>query len=174
MKDRRNLDKSKHDRHVLAVAAIVVLQALAGAFFLADAVGDVMSDGMGFHVAVEGLIAFALLAGIVLGAGQVRTLLAEAKRRDEALAVASGALADLIHERFAQWMLTAAEADVALFTLKGFGVAEIAELRNSAAGTVRAQLTRVYAKAGVDSRGALVSLFFDELLDRAPVNEVDN
>ena len=84
------------------------------------------------------------------------------------MAIASGALADLIEDRFDRWMLTAAEADVALFTLKGFGVAEIAELRNSAAGTVRAQLTRVYAKAGVDSRGALVSLFFDELLDRAP------
>lgn len=171
MKDRRNLDKSKHDRHVLAVAAVVVLQALAGTFFLADAVGDVMSDGMGFHVAIEGLIAFALIAGIVLGAGHVRTLLSEAKRRDEALAIASGALADLIEQRFGQWSLTAAEADVALFTLKGFGVAEIADLRNSAAGTVRAQLTRVYAKAGVDSRGALVSVFFDELLDRAPVKD---
>ena len=167
MKERPTKSKSKHDRQLLAVAAVMVLQAVAGVFFMADAIGDIVSDGVGFHVVIEGLIAFALIAGIILGAGQVRRLLSEAKRRDDALAIASGALADLIQERFRCWMLTAAEADVALFTLKGFGVAEIAELRNSAAGTVRAQLTRVYAKAGVDSRGALVSLFFDELLDRS-------
>lgn len=167
MNDRPSKFKLKHDRHLLAVAAVVVLQALAGMFFMADAIGDIIADGLGFHVMIEGLIAFALAAGIVLGARQVRTLLNQAKRRDEALAIASGALADLIQERFGRWMLTAAEADVALFTLKGFGVSEIAELRKSAAGTVRAQLTRVYAKAGVDSRGALVSLFFDELLDRS-------
>jgi DNA-binding CsgD family transcriptional regulator len=167
MNERPTKFKLKHDRHLLAVAAVMVVQAVAGIFFMADAIGDVLSDGVGFHVAIEGLIAFALMAGIILGAGQVRMLLNEAKRRDDALAIASGALADLIQERFGRWMLTAAEADVALFTLKGFGVSEIAELRNSAPGTVRAQLTRVYAKAGVDSRGALVSLFFDELLDRS-------
>lgn len=53
---------------------------------------------------------------------------------------------------------------MALFALKGFDVAEIAELRGSAAGTVRARLTRVYAKAGVSNRTQLLAVFTDDLL----------
>jgi DNA-binding CsgD family transcriptional regulator len=43
-------------------------------------------------------------------------------------------------------------------------VNEIARLRGSAAGTVRAQLARVYAKANVESHSGLIALFLDELL----------
>lgn len=154
----------RRDRHTLAVAAIVTVQAIGAVFFVADAVGDVVNDGFGIHIAIEGLIAFALLAGVGFGARQVRTLLNETKRKEEALAIASGALADLIRQRFAQWQLTPAEADVAFFALKGCKVAEIAALRNATQGTVRAQLTHVYAKAGVTSHAGLACLFFEDLL----------
>lgn len=56
---------------------------------------------------------------------------------------------------------------MALFALNGCDIAEIARLRGAAAGTVRAQLTRVYAKAGVSSHSALVALFLDDLIDPA-------
>jgi DNA-binding CsgD family transcriptional regulator len=52
---------------------------------------------------------------------------------------------ELVTQRFAEWGLTAAEADVALFALKGFDTAGIAELRGAAHGTVSAQLAQVYA-----------------------------
>lgn len=152
-------------RRALTVAAIVVIQALGAVFFVADAVGDILQDGFGLHIAIECLVAFSLLAGVVFGALSVKVILAEAKRRDEALAVASGALADLVRQKFATWNLTPGEADVALFALKGCPANEIAAIRGTAEGTVRAQLTRVYAKAGVSSQAALVSLFFDDLLD---------
>lgn len=153
------------DRQALAVAAIVVLQALGAIFFVADAVGDILADGLSLHIAIEGLVAFALVAGVVFGARSVRIMLAQAKRRDEALAIASGALSALVRQRFEMWQLTKGEADVALFALKGCAVPQIAGLRSTAEGTVRAQLTRVYAKAGVTSQAALVSLFFEDLLD---------
>lgn len=153
------------DRQALAVAAIVVFQAFGAAFFVADAVGDIQAGGWGTHVAIETLVSFALLAGIGFGLFQVRTLLAEARRREDALLVASGALADHIRTRFAQWGLTRGEADVALFALKGCHIAQIAELRGTAEGTIRAQLAKVYAKAGVSSQTGLVSLFFEDLLD---------
>jgi DNA-binding CsgD family transcriptional regulator len=54
---------------------------------------------------------------------------------------------------------------VALFALKGCTAQDIARIRSTAEGTVRAQLTRIYAKAGVASQAGLVSLFFDDLLD---------
>ena len=79
--------------------------------------------------------------------------------------MASGALADLVRQKFADWSLTPSEADVALFALKGCNAQDIARIRSTAEGTVRAQLTRIYAKAGVASQAALVSLFFDDLLD---------
>lgn len=64
-----------------------------------------------------------------------------------------------------EWKLTPAEAEVAFFALKGRDVAEIAQLRGAAAGTIRSQLNQVYAKAGAVSQAMLVSLFIEDLLD---------
>ena len=62
----------------------------------------------------------------------------------------------------------AAEADAALFALKGGDVTEIAALRGAAPGTVRAQLARVYAKAAVKSQSGLMALFIEELVETRP------
>jgi DNA-binding CsgD family transcriptional regulator len=159
------------ERKATGISILVALQALACGFFLADLVGDVVAEGIGWHLVVEGMAATALLAAVVLGALQVRSLIAAARRDETAVAAAKGALADLIALRFEEWKLTAAEADVALFALKGCDIAEIAGLRGSAAGTVRAQLTRVYAKAQVDSQSGLIAQFLEELIalpDREP------
>lgn len=151
--------------------AIVLLglQGLAAMFFVADSVLDTG------HVAertswqpnswIEAGLAVALLGGIVLSGLLVRRLMIEAHRREQALALAKGALADVIAARFGQWRLSAAEADVALFSLKGSSIAEIARMRGSAEGTVRAQLSQVYAKAGVASQPTFVALFVEELLE---------
>lgn len=152
------------DPQVTLVAAIALVQAVAATFFVADALGDVAADGLSMHIAIEGVIAFALFAGVALGMWQVRLMLRQARRREDALAIASGALAEHIGRRFAEWRLTGAESEVALFALKGCDVAEIARLRGAAAGTVRAQLSRIYAKAGVTGQAGLVSLFFEDLL----------
>lgn len=155
---------ARRDRQTMLVAVVVVIQAVAAIFFVADALGDVRAGGITPHFVIEALIAFALLAGVFLGAWYVRGLLAEARRREQALAVARGALSQHISERFVDWGLTAAESDVALFALKGCDAAEIARLRGAAQGTVRAQLSQVYAKAGVTSHAGLVSLFLEDLL----------
>ncbi|HVI34435.1 helix-turn-helix transcriptional regulator [Phenylobacterium sp.] len=147
-----------------AVAAVAALQALAAVFFIVDAAGDVAAQGVTWHVAIEGVIAVALLAGVVTGSLQLREILAAGRRKSAALAVAAGALSEVIQERVQAWGLTPAEADVAVFALKGCDVAEIAALRNSAPGTVRAQLARVYEKAGVRSRSDLASLFLEDLI----------
>lgn len=164
MTEAASSSAKRRDQQIVLVAAIVVVQAVAAVFFVADAIGDVAMGGITGHILIEALIAVALLAGVGLGAWHTRVLLAEAQRRERALAVASGALADHIAQRFADWGLTAAESDVALFALKGCDAAEIAALRGAAQGTVRAQLSQVYAKAGVTSQAGLVSLFLDDLL----------
>lgn len=152
------------ERKATGISILVALQALACAFFLVDLVGDIAADGIGLHLLIEGMAAIALLIAVVLGALQVRALIAAARRDEVAVAAGQGALADLISLRFEEWQLTSAEADVALFALKGCDIAEIAALRGSAAGTVRAQLARVYAKAGVESQSGLIALFLEELI----------
>lgn len=156
-----------YNREVIAAVAIVTLQAIAAIFFLIDSIDEIIlqiSAGIDFAVIAECLIAIALLAGVVLGARHTRKLMAEARRRESALAVARGALAEMLNLRFAEWQLSVGEADVALFAIKGCSVSEIAILRNTAAGTVRSQLSQIYAKAGVTSQSMLISIFIEELL----------
>lgn len=98
-------------------------------------------------------------------------MIAEARQRDQVMMLARGAMAGLVKERFAAWRLTSAESEVALFALKGFDIGEIAALRGSAAGTVRAQLSRIYAKAGVTSQAMLIGSFIDEFLDLQPAGD---
>jgi DNA-binding CsgD family transcriptional regulator len=153
------------ERKAAGMSVIVVLQALACTFFLADVVGDVAVEDIGLHLVTEAFAAIGLLIAVVLGAFQAREYIAAARRDEAAVAAAQGALSELIRMRFGAWRLTPAEADVALFALKGCEVSEISRLRGSAAGTVRAQLARVYAKAGVDSHSGLIALFLEELID---------
>jgi DNA-binding CsgD family transcriptional regulator len=152
-------------RKATAMTIVVVLQSLAAVLFLLDFLSDIADEGWTNHLLAEGAAAVALLVAIAVGALQVRGLIEQARQDELAVALSRQAVAELIRRRFAEWKLTAAEADVALFAIKGADVATIAELRRAAVGTVRAQLTRIYAKAGVASHSALVSLFLDDLID---------
>ena len=159
----------KLERKATGITILVALQALAAAFFTADLAADIAAEGIGAHLLIEAMAAFALLAAVLLGALQVRGLIASARRDETAIAAAKGALAELVYLRFEEWAFTPAEADVALFAIKGCDIAEIAALRGSATGTIRAQLARVYAKAGVDTQTGLIALFLEELVD-APIS----
>ncbi|GAA0266152.1 helix-turn-helix transcriptional regulator [Alteraurantiacibacter aestuarii] len=147
--------------------AVIGLQAVAAIYFIFDAVGESRwsRDGkFGPLFALDLLVGFALLAGIAYAALTFTRLQSEARRRDRALSAARGALGQLIQDRFADWGLSRSEAEVALFALKGFSSAEIAEMRGAAGGTVRSQLSQVYAKAEVTGQPMLMSLFLDDLL----------
>jgi len=159
------LSKGWPARRTAVLAGLLVIQSLAAVFFVGDAVADITLNGYSLHIILESLVAFALVLGVMFGAYEMRRTIERARRSEQALAAASGALGELIETTFEVWGLTAAESEVALLTLKGFDVAEIARLRGAAAGTVRAQLTRVYSKAGVSSRAQLISLFIEDLLD---------
>jgi len=108
--------------------------------------------------------AVGLTLGVVFGA--MALVYAHRYRRvaEERLRRASGAFMDLLNERFAEWSLTRAEADVALFAIKGMSTAEIALLRKTSEGTVKAQTNAIYRKAGVSGRSQLLSLFIEDLM----------
>ena len=153
------------ERRAVVTTFLVILQALATIFFIADVAGDLAEDGWSMHLLVETGATVALLAGVVFGALQLRWLILRARLDETAVATARGAMSDLIRQRFLDWQLTSAEADVALFALKGFDAAEIAHLRGAASGTIRAQLARIYAKADVHSQVGLMALMVEDLVD---------
>ncbi len=59
--------------------------------------------------------------------------------------------------------LTPAEADVALFAIKGLSTQEIATLRGVSEGTIKAQTNAIYRKADVSGRPQLLSQFLEDL-----------
>ena len=67
--------------------------------------------------------------------------------------------------QFGEWCLSPAEADVALYAVKGYANAEIAELRGKSEATIKTQINAVFRKAGVQNRGQLIAQFLDLLLD---------
>jgi DNA-binding CsgD family transcriptional regulator len=155
------------ERNALVSVASLAIQAVATTYFVIDGVDDALAQlsvGINGELIMECLVALALLLAVVVSARQLRQSLAEAKRLDEALQTARGSMADLLQARFAEWGLSGSEAEVALFALKGCSISEIAGLRNTAEGTVRSQLSQVYAKANVTSQAMLIGHFIEELV----------
>jgi DNA-binding CsgD family transcriptional regulator len=54
---------------------------------------------------------------------------------------------------------------VALYAVKGYANAEIAELRGKSEATIKTQINAVFRKAGVQNRGQLIAQFLDLLLE---------
>ncbi|MEC5289051.1 LuxR C-terminal-related transcriptional regulator [Aurantimonas sp. C2-6-R+9] len=163
-KSSQSKSSQSSSRRAVLLAALLAIQTLCAVFFVADVASDLRWGGLTAHTALEGAVAFALILGIAFAAFEMRRTLERNRRAEAALSSASGAFAELIDAYFEDWGLTPAEADVALFALKGLDVAEIAAFRGAASGTVRAQLARVYAKAKVSNRPQFISLFIEELL----------
>ena len=155
------------DRRSGAVAAILLVQILCAAFFVANILSSVLGlVPINWQVSeyIELGAAFGLLLGVVLGVVVLRRTLARSARIEAQLHRASGAFMDVLESRFDAWRLTPAERDVALFAIKGLSGAEIAALRGVSEGTIKAQSNAIYRKAGVSGRGQLLSLFLDDLM----------
>jgi len=108
--------------------------------------------------------AIGLTVGVVVGFIALRQAQARSARAEEALRFARSAFQDVMEEHFARWELTPAERDVALFAIKGFSTADMAELRGVSEGTIKAQTAAIYRKAGVSGRPQLLSVFIDDLV----------
>ena len=154
-------------RLVMLILAIA-LQAVCAVFFLADVLFDLIAEGKDanslLHNAVELAAAIGLALGVAFLFHELRKVLARQAHMAQQIEVASGAFHDLLEARFEEWGLTPSERDVALLLVKGLSIAEIAGLRGSAEGTVKAHCNKVYSKAEVTGRAELVSLFIEDLM----------
>ncbi len=114
-----------------------------------------------------------LFLGLILGTILVLRAVRDLNRAEARLDRASAAFVDLLNARFDQWGLTAAERDVALFAIKGLSVQEMARLRETSEGTIKAQTAAIYRKANVTGRPQLLSLFIEDLMGADRSNPAD-
>lgn len=163
-------------RRAAPFLTIFVIQAVCAFFFVSDILASVLGvETQPVSWETRELMEIGASVGLVLGVVVGGLMLHRALRdrthalrdrneAEERLRRASGAFMDLLHERFAEWGLTPSEKDVALFAIKGLSTAEIAGLRTTSEGTVKAQTNAIYRKAGVSGRPQLLSLFIDDLM----------
>lgn len=152
--------------------ALLVFQIICAALFFVGFLSTVLGL-FKINWALYELIEIAAAIGLVVGAGVGGIMLRDTLRRqrqvEDQLRAASGAFMELLQERFDGWSLTPAERDVALFSIKGMSMTEIASLRGVSEGTIKAQTNAIYRKAGVSGRTQLLSLFIDELIVEPPM-----
>lgn len=122
------------------------------------------------HTWAELLAVIALAIGASLSMSQYRQLLSRNSKVERELDAASGAFQDVIEHYFRTWDLTAAECDVALLSIKGVSITDIAAMRHTRPGTIRAQNAAIYRKSGVSSRAELLAVMVEELIEGLEVN----
>ncbi len=157
----------------LVLAAVVAAQTLCSLFFIWDILAGLFglrTEPLSWQARelIEIGAALGLLLGVVLGAVLLVRIFRHNRRIEGQLRRASTAFAELLEERFLEWGLTPSERDVAWFTIKGMTLAEIARLRQTSEGTVKAQSNAIYRKAGVSGRTQLLSLFIEDLMEARP------
>lgn len=166
-------------RGELLLSGLLVAQAVAAGFFVFDIFADIagwqgQSEGSA-HKLIEALAVLTLIASTWVTAREIRRMRQRQRWVEAQLRIASGAFLELLEEYFERWGLTPSERDVAMLAIKGLSIAEIAEVRRTRSGTVKAQCNSIYGKAGVSGRQQLLSLFIEELMGEAlvpPAEEV--
>lgn len=151
------------------ILAILIVQIVCAVFF----VGEMLNSMFGFvdwsiswtlYEFIEIGASFGLIIGVMLGGHQLREGWRRTAKAEMQLAALSVAFWEMIVSHFDRWQLTTSERDVALFLIKGLSNAEIAKLRQTSEGTVKAQSSAIYTKADVTSRAQLVGLLIDDLM----------
>lgn len=172
---RRTRSKGLSDQTIrLVIDALIALQLFSALYFLGDFITDLfVASDSAVHVFIEGLAVLCLLIGIYFSIRERRRLLSRNQKMESQLQIASGAFRELLENFFGQWKLTPSEREIALLTIKGFSNAEIADLRNTREGTVKAQSNAIFRKAGVSGRTQLLSHFIEELVGDPLVERPD-
>ena len=157
-----------------ALVLVVAVQAFCTLFFVWDILAGVVGLprrplSWRMREMMEMGAAAGLVLGVALGAVLLFTILRKNRSMETQLRQASGAFAELLEERFRAWGLTPSERDVAWFTIKGLAIADIARVRQTSEGTVKAQSNAIYRKAGVSGRAQLVSLCIEDLIEAGPL-----
>ncbi len=161
-------DDVRYNRSTLAA---VILFAIVVVLIGWDLYVDYGEGVSVWHLAVEALIFLVAVSGMVLMWRQldrtrsdlVEALVEAEQWKKESSDLIQG-LGVAIEHQFTRWNLTAAEAEVGLFLLKGLSLKEIATMRRTSERTVREQARALYRKSGLSGRSSLSAFFLEDLL----------
>ncbi len=148
--------------------ALITVQVFSAMFFVIDVMADARylgSEAIVYpHLYFEALATLSLVAAIVFEVNYLLRLLRRKEHLENSLKLASSAIHDVIEAEFDNWQLTPSEQDVATFLVKGLSTSEIAEMRGSAEGTVKAHLNAIYRKSGTRNRAEMLSVLIDTMM----------
>lgn len=156
-------------RHPALVWSLVAVQVACGAYFLWEILASILGlPTLPLRWQTRELVeigaSLGLILGAALGVALARAASQEIARADNARRLTSGQFTAVVQEYFDRLGLTPAETEVAWFLLKGMSLSEIAALRNTRDGTVKAQCTAIYRKAGVSGKSQLFSVIVEDVL----------
>ena len=160
-------------RHILI--ALSAVQGLSALFFL----GDLWSEVLGlrhtalpyeFQEAIQLLASLGLLTGFLTTSYFLARSFNSVSDLRRQVDVASGNFQDHLEMLFEDWHLSPSEQSVALYAMKGFSNAEVAELRGTSASSVKTQLNAVYRKSGCANRQQLISCLVEELFSGVAID----
>lgn len=110
MSDHDRLEDRRRRR--MALVAFTTVLVAATVFVISDAYFDLSEAPPDVLSVLEAVVALALIFGSFLGVAELRRNYRLLNSHEEALAAASGALAEVIEAQFAEWRLTPAERDI--------------------------------------------------------------
>ncbi len=134
----------------------------------ANMVSEIAAEQYGaLHLGAEIFATLLLFAAFGLSSRHLIAHRAELRRAAERVKTIRGDFLGLVRRRFDEWALSPAEVEIALLTLKGLSIADIAEMRGNRDGTVKAHLGAIFRKSGARSRPEFLAKFVDDFLDFA-------
>lgn len=157
-----------------SVRRVALIQAVCTIVFGVDLAiqlhGDLLQDQIltgwqSAHLITETVAVGLLFLGFALARSELRGLVEAEARQRGTLADLRGHFDDILVKQFKAWGLSKAESDIALLSLRGLKISEIAAHRRTKEGTIKAQLSAIFHKAGIGTRTELLGLFMDEFLD---------
>lgn len=153
---------------------LIGVLAFSAGFFILDVIADLaahIQDNASYsadelmHLIIEVIAVLGLILGVFLALVHIRLISKTAEQQKRTLTMFRGEFDEIALAQFQKWALSEAERDVALMTLRGLALAEIASARNTSVGTIKAQTNAIFRKSGLGSRTEFLSYFLDEFLD---------
>ena len=156
--------KSRKSKNIYFIIAIIFVQTLSSGFFIVDAVMDYVQGNLNFMQIVETVAAIFLVVAIIFEIQYVRMILHNQEKLERSHAILSKEFHTILESQYDEWALTASERDIATLTIKGLNIAQIADVRQNAEGTVKTHLNAIYRKSGMSGRHDLLSSLLENLL----------
>jgi DNA-binding NarL/FixJ family response regulator len=159
-------------RSIFLFYCILAVQMLCAFPFLYDLWGEVLglrTTAIPWYLqeVIQMMASAGMFVGVI-GAGIYMLYLHHSQKRiarlGEQMDVVSGNFQDHIQQHFDSWNLSRSEAEIAVYAMKGFSNAEIAELRGTTTATVKSQMNAIYRKCNFSNRQQLISFLVEELL----------